>query len=326
MNEKKPLSEQALAVRMRRIQAGLDARNISIHVSDRNHYNLTLNIYNCGNQDYVMEQGGKPDHYILYYVKEGRGTVVARQMTHKVEAGQGFVIYPQEEMWIRPNYKDGMNVTWVAFSGYLVEQYLGRANLTSYEPVFKDNDAHDGEKMFDDLLRASMTFPNRYCKMMAQLYSIFGFLLDNVSWEARPNEATAESYLVKALDFIDTNFFEDITVNDIAAWVGLSRKALTSVFTGLTGFTVKDYLIYYRITRAVNLLRSSKLSIEQVAESVGYKDQFYFSKQFKKNVGMTPSECRRKMAKEPDWEYVPPIDTVRQQYSTPFMPETPPEF
>lgn len=326
MSEERPLSEQALAERMQRIRKGLDARNISIHISDRNHYNLTLNIYNCGNQDYVMDQGGKPDHYILYYVKEGRGVVVVRQMSHKVEAGQGFVVFPQEEVWIRPNYKDGMNVTWVAFSGYLVEQYLGRANLSVYEPVFLDNADHEEEKMFDALLLASMTFPNRYCKMMAQLYSLFGFLLDNVSWETKPNEATAESYLMKALDFIDTNFFDNITVNDIAAKVGLSRKALTAVFTNLTSFSAKDYLIYYRITRAVNLLRNSTLSIQQVAESVGYNDQFYFSKQFKKNVGMTPTECRRKIAQEPGWEYVPPIDAVRQQYGAPFIRETPPEF
>ena len=155
-------------------------RNISIHISDRSHWNLTLNVYNCGNQNVEMEQIAKPDHYIFYYVKEGKGYVVERQATHKVKAGQGFVVFPNEEVRVKSEHKSVMNVTWVAFSGYLVERYLSRAKITVYEPVYDDNSEHEAEDMFDSLLAASMTFPNRYCKIMAQLYSIFGFLLDNV--------------------------------------------------------------------------------------------------------------------------------------------------
>ena len=74
------------------------------------------------------------------------------------------------------------------------------------------------------------------------------------------------------------------------------------------------------------LLRNPNLSIEVIATSVGYNDQFYFSKQFKKNVGMTPSMCRRKLAEDPDWRYESPIDAVRQQFAPPFPTEPQPEF
>ena len=114
-------------------------RNISIHISDRSHYNLTLNIYNCGNQDLKIEQQEKPDHYILYFVNEGRGSVMMRKAACKVEAGQGFVVFPGVEASIKSHYRDTMNVTWVAFSGYLVDRYLSRANLSVYDPVFTDN-------------------------------------------------------------------------------------------------------------------------------------------------------------------------------------------
>lgn len=326
MDKNAPRTEGDLFALMRRQQKNVTTRNISIHISDRSHYNLTFNIYNCGNQDLVMDHNGNPDHYILYFVKEGRGSVTVRQVTHKVEAGQGFVMFPHEKTQINPHYKDGMNVTWVAFSGYLVERYLTRANLTVYEPIFTDDDEHEAEKMFDTLLYTSTQFPNRYCKMMAQLYSIFGFLLDNIVREHKPDAATPEFNLVRTLDFIDTNYHENISIEEIATSLGLTRKALTVTFSSLTGFSPKDYLIYYRISKAVDLLRDANLSIEMIATSVGYNDQFYFSKQFKKNVGMTPSECRRKMAEEPEWRYNSPIDTVRQQYRTPLVTEMPPDF
>ena len=76
----------------------------------------------------------------------------------------------------------------------------------------------------------------------------------------------------------------------------------------------------------MDLLHDPSLSIEVIATSVGYNDQFYFSKQFKKNVGMTPSMCRRKLAEDPDWRYQSPIDDVRQQFASPFPGELPPEF
>ena len=76
-------------------------RNISIHISDRSHYNLTLNVYNCGNQDLDLDRQERPDHYILYFVNEGRGSVTMRHATFKIEAGQGFVVFPGVETRIQ---------------------------------------------------------------------------------------------------------------------------------------------------------------------------------------------------------------------------------
>ena len=69
--------------------------------------------------------------------------------------------------------------------------------------------------------------------------------------------------------------------------------------------------------RVVDSSRSDARRIETIAESVGYRDQFHFSKEFKKNVGYSPSEYRRVVAQEPDKGYLSPIDMVREQYPTP---------
>lgn len=160
---------------------------------------------------------------------------------------------------------------------------------------------------------------------MAQLYSIFGFLLDN-AFDIRPETVSPEFYLIKALDFIDANYQDDISVEDIAANAGINRKSLYAVFKSLTGFSPKDYLIYYRMCKATALLKDENLSIEVVAVSVGYSDQFHFSKEFKKNVGLSPSVYRRRVAQDPTVEYKSPIDAVRQQFPVPSLLELPPDF
>lgn len=211
-------------------------KNISIHISDRSHVNLTLNVYNCGNQDLELEQVLRPDHYIFYFVKEGKGYVTQRQATHKVEAGQAFVIFPNTDARIKSEHRKAMNITWVAFSGYLVERYLSRAHLTVYEPVFEAQPDDELERMFDELVEASTRMPNRYCKIMSRLYSIFAYLLDHASVEPAPVAASPEYFLFRALDFIDINYQDDISVEDIAASAGGNRKSLYAAFKNLTGF------------------------------------------------------------------------------------------
>lgn len=300
-------------------------KNISIHISDRSHINLTLNVYNCGNQDIEMERDIRPDHYIFYFAKEGNGYVTQCQATHKIRAGQCFVVFPNVGASIKSEHKKAMNVTWVAFSGYLVERYLSRAKISAYEPLFNDTPEHGLEQIFDTLLEASTRPSNRYCKIMAQMYNIFDFFLDHASQESRTETAPPEMYLLKALDFIDINYQDDISVEDIAESAGMNRKSLYTVFKKLTGFSPRDYLIYYRMCKATNLLRSTTLSVETVAVSVGYSDQFHFSKEFKKNVGLSPSEYRRVIAQEPDKDFRSPIDFVRQQFPT-TVEEKPPKF
>ena len=292
-------------------------RNISIHISDRSHLNLTLNVYNCGNQDIAIEKEMKSDVYTFYFVREGKGYVTQQQITHKVSAGQGFVVFPNAETSVKSEFKNTMNVDWVAFSGYLVEKYLDRAHLTIFEPVFEDVEDKELEGYFDRLVDVSRHMPNRYCKLMAQLYSIFAFILDHTFVEKAPASTPAEVILLKSLDFIDINYQSDISVEDIAQSVGCNRKTLYNVFKNLTGFSPRDYLIYYRMWKATVLLKNPQLSIDMVATAVVYGDQFHFSKEFKKNVGLPPSEYRKVIKTDPSKEYQSPIDVVREQFPNP---------
>ena len=285
-------------------------RNINVHISDRSHWNLTLNVYGCGNRNIGSEQAGKPDCYVLCCVKEGTGYVNSQ----KIQAGQGFILFPNEEVRVKSLREKTMNVTWVSFSGYLVNPYLSRAGLSDGNPIFRDSPEHEVEKMLDTLLAVSTVLPNRYCKIMAQLYGIFGFLLDAGGQEPQPEITSPENYLIRALDFIDTNYQRSISVEDIADSIGISRKSLYMVFKTLTSITPKDYLTYYRVDKAAALLREN-WSIEAIAVSVGYSDQSHFSKEFKKCVGLAPSVYRRMAAQDPSMEYRSPIDAARQKIS-----------
>ena len=105
--------------------------------------------------------------------------------------------------------------------------------------------------------------------------------------------------MLAAIKYIQFNYSHDISVDDIAKAVGVSRSHLYRVFMSNVGQSPIDYLTNYRVGEACSLLKSSNLSIAEIAVSVGFFDQFYFSRVFKKVKGMPPSKYAAAQEKDP---------------------------
>jgi len=98
-----------------------------------------------------------------------------------------------------------------------------------------------------------------------------------------------ELYVKKAVELIQTKYSEKLTIIDIAKHVGLDRSYLCSVFKEYLGISPQKYLLNYRINKACDILKSTHISVGDVARSVGYQDPLMFSKMFKKIKGVSPS-------------------------------------
>ncbi|HSD82845.1 MAG TPA: ATP-binding protein, partial [Anaerolineae bacterium] len=101
------------------------------------------------------------------------------------------------------------------------------------------------------------------------------------------------SALVKrALAYLHQNYARPLARWEIAEAVGVSEDYLSRVFSRELGLTPWDYLNRYRIQRAKELLRRTNDSIRTIAHQVGFKDQAYFSRVFRKQTGTSPNEFR----------------------------------
>ena len=88
-------------------------------------------------------------------------------------------------------------------------------------------------------------------------------------------------------------FPKGITVLHVAKHFQIDRRRLSSLFERQMGVSPNMYLTDLRIQKAKLLLRTSNLSIAHIAESIGYRDHFYFSRVFKKETGLSPTLYRR---------------------------------
>ncbi len=98
--------------------------------------------------------------------------------------------------------------------------------------------------------------------------------------------------LADAIAYIENNYCGDISTHGLAAMSGYSERQFLRLFKSVFSTTPNLYILNLRIKKAQQLLKSSNLTIGEIAWNCGYDDHNYFSRIFKKHTDMTPSEYR----------------------------------
>jgi AraC-like DNA-binding protein len=107
-----------------------------------------------------------------------------------------------------------------------------------------------------------------------------------------PQRQGPDPRVSRALDYVEANFAEDVSLIDIAEAAGLSATHLTGVFRRETGMTPYSYVINRRLRHAVHLLRSSDMAIAQVALEAGFADQQHLTRMVRARLRKTPKQVR----------------------------------
>lgn len=111
-------------------------------------------------------------------------------------------------------------------------------------------------------------------------------------WE-QPEEKNHMVELAK--EYVEEHYYENLTLTDVAQKVGISPSYLSTLFQKQMGKGFVDYLNEIRIEHACTYLQQHYLKTYEIAYKVGFKDEKYFSKVFKKVTGRPPSEYRKKV-------------------------------
>ena len=126
-----------------------------------------------------------------------------------------------------------------------------------------------------------------------KLFELINLAIENVrSMQKTDSIVHSQKDVIK--DYIDRNYKKDISAKDVAGILGYSDVYFSKVFKQLFDDNFINYLTKIRIDRAKVLLKDVSFNIKEVGKSVGYADSNYFTKVFKRSVGMSPSEYRNK--------------------------------
>lgn len=107
-----------------------------------------------------------------------------------------------------------------------------------------------------------------------------------------------EIYVAFIQKYIHLNYSSKINISDLCELVNAGRTTLINNFKLITGFTITDYIIEYRMRIAIRDLEFTSLAIREIAGNTGFNYDTYFIKQFLKRYGMSPSDFRKRAVDE----------------------------
>lgn len=126
--------------------------------------------------------------------------------------------------------------------------------------------------------------------LSTEIKRVFSELMDEaIQLDTNPKS----KYVKDAIRYVEKNYSSDLSLNTIADKLNISPAYLSSLFTKEIGQNYIQYVNYYRIEIAKKLLSGTALSVNEIAEKVGFTEARYFSRIFKKMTRLTPSEFRK---------------------------------
>ncbi|MGL4337177.1 MAG: AraC family transcriptional regulator [Turicibacter sp.] len=260
-------------------------------------FNFDLDVYQSGYQQCGSNYSFGPavrSHYLIHYVISGRGVLVLNKKMYTIEAGQAFIIFPNEVSFYQADEHDPWKYTWIGFNGLKADLFIENLNIKpSSNPIIM----FETEPLcFKELREIDEIWVHDEVKILGLLYLMFYDLLkQNTSRSINiyDSQKSKNPYADQAKDFISKNYYKKLSIEDIASHIGLNKSYLGNLFKATFNISIKAYILDLQMKKACQLLKDTNMSIYEVAQAVGYDDALQFSKIFKKHVNSSPKDYRK---------------------------------
>ena len=260
-----------------------------------------LKLYYCGHEICKPGHSCGPamrDHYLLVYIQKGRGTYRINNISYQLQKDDSFLLFPNVPAYYEADNNDPWEYMWIGFYGNMAAKYLEYADISIFSPIHH----HEDSLIFGELFQKILQYPRHisiYNEMhcLGLLHILFSELvrdcLQSETSHVMNGRSTKDDYIQKAIEYIHLSYTQKISISSIAEHIGLERSYFTKLFKENMGIAPYEFLLKYKIDKAQRLLIHTNLQIEHVAYSVGFPDPLYFSKVFRKYLGMSPSAFRK---------------------------------
>ncbi|KKC45940.1 AraC family transcriptional regulator [Paenibacillus sp. D9] len=243
---------------------------------------------------------GIHDYVLIHTVTGGKGTFRCGDKDAALSSGDSFAIFPGVLFQYTADSEDPWQYNWVAFRGHAALHLLAEAGITPEKPAILGQGSGNAAELYARL-RDSLASGNSASLMdmeasgwLRLLLAEFARLQPDAATPSARSTAAARRQAEQAARWLQTHYAEAVSISELAKALGYHRSHLSKVFRSVTGLSPMQYLQNIRLRRAMALL-GTELSVEQVAASCGFSDPLYFSRQFKRSAGCSPSAYRARL-------------------------------
>ena len=262
---------------------------------------IDLGLYQFGMEQCSPSHSYGPaarNHFLFHYIISGTGTLYADDSTgttktYHLKSGEGFLIFPNQITTYIADKELPWEYVWIEFDGLRAKEAMDTAGFSLDRPIFHTKKRDMSQKMEEELVYIATHSDETIFNIIGHLYLFLDyFMRSTVSTVVKGSTKLQDYYIKEAITYIEQNFQNDISVVDIANRLGINRSYFGKIFKQTLKQTPPEFLINYRMIKATELLRLTKMSIGDISKAVGYENQLHFSRAFKKIYNISPREWR----------------------------------
>lgn len=238
---------------------------------------------------------GMRDYDMLHIVSSGIGHCYLNNRYYAIEAGHCFYVPSGVPVFYYADMNTPWNYCWVNFRGPDTVKTLSLCGLSVDHPVIAISNQDTIRHSIEQIMRFPRHTPANDLLIQGTFLQIMGILMSS-----RQSASTSEDHiqggLVKeAIDYINDRIESDpgVRVEDVAAHLFVSRAYLFAMFRDQMGIAPRQFIMNARMSRATELLTKTSMPIDAIAQRCGYRSADAFSRAFRRENLMNPSEYRR---------------------------------
>ncbi|MBP6506130.1 MAG: AraC family transcriptional regulator [Opitutaceae bacterium] len=248
------------------------------------------------NYRFRWEDGRKLDELQIHFITRGGGIFESAPdggHSQRITPGSAFILFPH--VWHRytPNVQTGWFEYWIGLKGDYVGRLLQKNFFTPAHPVFAPSDSSPLLRLFTEVVACLRHHSVGTSRVLGSLAGLIMAELQTGAVAVPPAENRTEHLVREAKLMLDQHLEQEVDLELMAKKLNVGYHWLRRAFRQETGQSLHQYRLQNRLSRAKLLLKSSDITIEQVAVQTGFTDPYYFSSIFKQKTGSTPSGWRR---------------------------------
>lgn len=234
--------------------------------------------------------------YLFFIIAEGSGTLVYDGRKYSLSAGDCVFIDCRKPYSHTTSEENLWKLKWVHFYGPNMDGIYEKYTERGGRPHFTPNDV----KLFSELLTDLHVIANsedyiRDMRINEKITSLLTLIMAE-SWHTEHSIRTGskKQSLQSVKVYLEEHYREHLTLDDLSRQFYINKFYLSRAFKEQFGITIGSYLDQVRITHAKQLLRFSRLTVEEIGREVGISEAGYFNRVFKRVEGISPGEYRKK--------------------------------
>lgn len=276
--------------------------NSRLDFKDKKH---PLFVGSCGTY-HLYTQNRLPTHrprgrldYQILYIASGKAHFYFHGKEEVISAGNMVLYRPKEEQRYYYYGVDQTEVYWVHFTGNNVKNILRKYGIADDVHVIHTGTSLEYKRLFLLMIQELKLCKEDYEEMLVSYLRELLIMIHRVILsKPRGKSFFLMNEIDAAVQYFHANYHKAISIEDYAASHNMSTSWFIRNFKEYTNATPAQYILSLRISNARTLLETTAYNVSEISNIIGYENPLYFSRIFKKQCGMSPSEFRNQMKEE----------------------------